>query len=167
MLPVVLSPSRPSARRPGLKLRRGLTLVEVGIVMIIMGLVAAMVIPRVGRGIAGRELDRVSQQLVTDLRTAGQLAVRHRRPVRFQAVDRDGYEIVDKATATKSYVRRSFGAKSGANASFGRLPTLDFYPNGILGTPSSEVSFPVELMVTVNESSRRVTVSRVGFIRRP
>lgn len=164
---VVHTPSCSPARRPRLKLRRGLTLVEVGIVMIIMGLVAAMVIPRVGRGIAGRELDRVSQQLVTDVRTAGQLATRHRRPVRFQAVGNNGYEIVDKATTTKVYVKRRFGATSGANASFGTLPTLDFYPNGILGTTSSDVTFPVAMTVTVNGSSRRVTVSRVGFVRRP
>ena len=135
--------------------------------MIIMGLIAAMTIPRIGRGIAGRELDRVSQQLVTDLRTAGQLAIRHRRPVRFQAVGTTGYEIVDKATPATAYVKRNFGAVSSANASFGTLPTLDFYPNGILGTTSTGVTFPVSMTVSVNGSSRRVTVSRVGFVRRP
>jgi type II secretory pathway pseudopilin PulG len=167
MRPSAVLPSRTSSHRPGLQLRRGVTLVEVGIVMIIMGLIAAMIIPKIGSGIASRELDRVSQQLVTDLRTAGQLATRHRRPVRFQAVGTSGYEIVDKATTTKSYVKRSFGATSGANASFATLPTLDFYPNGILGTTSSTVTFPVSMTVTVNGKSRRVTVSRVGFVRRP
>jgi type II secretory pathway pseudopilin PulG len=162
-----ISPSRTSSHRPGLRLRRGVTLVEVGIVMIILGLLAAMMIPKIGRGIASRELDRVSQQLVTDLRTAGQLATRHRRPVRFQAVGTTGYEIVDKATTTRSYVKRNFGALSGANATFGTLPTLEFYPNGVVGTTSSSVTFPVSLTVTVNGSSRQVTVSRVGYVRRP
>ena len=162
-----LTPSHLPSRRPRLQLRRGLTLVEVGIVMIIMGLVAAMVIPRVGRGIAGRELDRISQQLVSDLRTGGQLAVRHRRPVRFQAVGTTGYEIVDKATPTKSYVKRNFGGASRGNATFATLPTIDFYPNGILGTTNSTDVFPLSMTVTVNGTSRRVTVSRVGYVRRP
>ena len=135
--------------------------------MIVMGLIAAMMIPKIGRGIAIRELDRVSQQLVTDLRSAGQLATRHRRPVRFEAVGTTGYQIVDKATTTKIYVKRNFGSVSGANATFGTLPTLEFYPNGIVGTTSSTVTFPVTLTVTVNGSSRQVTVSRVGFVRRP
>ena len=160
------SPIRTSSRRSRLQLRRGVTLVEVGVVMIIMGLIAAMIIPRIGSGIAGRELDRVSQQLVTDLRTAGQLATRHRRPVRFQAVGTTGYEIVDKATTTTSYVKRNFGAGSG-NASFATLPTLDFYPNGIVGATTSTVTFPVAMTVTVNGKSRQVTMTRVGFVRRP
>ena len=160
-------PSRTSSHRPGLRPRRGVTLVEIGIVMIVMGLLAAMMIPKIGSGIASRQLDRVSQQLVTDLRTAGQLATRHRRPVRFEAVGTTGYQIIDTATTTKVYVKRNFGAVSGANATFGTLPTLDFYPNGILGTTSSSVTFPAAMTVTVNGKSRQVTVSRVGFVRRP
>lgn len=166
MLPSVILPPCPPARRPGLRLRRGLTLVEVGIVMILMGLVAAMIIPRVGRGIAGRELDRISQTMVVDLRAAGQLAVRHRRPVRFQSLGSTGYEVVDKATPTRSYIKRNFGGATRGNATLGTLPAIDFYPNGIVGSTSS-TTFPVTLSVTVNGSSRQVTVSRVGFVRRP
>lgn len=161
-----ISPPRPSSRRPRLQPRRGVTLVEVGIVMIIMGLIAAMTIPRIGRGIASRELDRISQTMIVDLRAAGQLAVRHRRPVRFQAVGSTGYEVVDKATPTRSYIKRNFGGATRGNATFGTLPSIDFYPNGIVGSTSS-ITFPVTLSVTVNGSSRQVTVSRVGFVRRP
>jgi type II secretion system protein H len=142
-----------------LRARRGVTLIEMLIVMIIIGMMAAVVIPRVGRGLASRELDRVSQQLALDLRTASQLAGRHRRPVQFQAVGTTGYRVVDKATPASVYISRNFGAVSKANATFGNLSNLDFYPNGIT---SGAVSFTV----TVNGKSRTVTVTRVGHVRR-
>lgn len=139
-------------------------MIELMMVVAIIGLLAMAVIPRIGRGIASRELDRVSQQLRADLQTAGQLAGRHRRPVRFQAVGSGGYEIVDKANTATKYVRRNFAGANSGSASFGTLPTLDFYPNGIVGAASA--TFPVRMTVTANGQSREVTISRVGHVRR-
>ena len=160
-------PSHLTSRRPRLTSRRGVTIVELAIVIIMLGIIAAMMVPKIGRGIASRELDRVSMQLATDLRAGGQLAMRHRRPVQFRAVGTTGYEIVDKATTTTSYLKRDFGSANGGSATFSNLPTLDFYPNGLLGVVTSGVTFPVTMTATVNGSSRTVVVTRVGYVRTP
>lgn len=127
--------------------------------MIIIGLLAAMVIPRIGRGIAQRQLDRAAQQLVVDLQTANQLAGRHRRPVRFRAVGTTGYEVVDRNTPDTTYIRRNLGAGSGTNATLSSFQSLDFYPNGLTSGTAS-------LTVTLDGRTRTVSVSRVGHVRR-
>lgn len=128
--------------------------------LIIVGLLMAMVIPRIGSGIAQRQLDRAAQQLQVDLQSASQLAARHRRPVRFRNSGM-GYELVDHATPTTVYVKRNLGTVSGVSAtSMSFSPgTLVFYPNGITSSAGTYT-------VTVSGRTRTISVTRVGHVRR-
>lgn len=143
-------------RRP----RQGITLVEMAVVLVIMGLLAAMVIPRIGRGIAQRQLDRAADQAVVDLRSASQLAGRHRRPVRFR-LSGVGYEIIDHATPTTVYIKRRLNSASGISASSVSLsPTaIVFYPNGLTSASGT-------LTIAASGRTRVISVSSVGHVRR-
>lgn len=129
-------------------------------VMVVLGLIAAMVIPRIGQGLAQRNLDRAANQLVVDLQSASQLAARHRRPVRFKNSG-IGYEIVDHAAPTTIFVKRTFGSASGVSATSMSFspPSIVFFPNGIASASGTYT-------ITVAGKFRTVTVSRVGHVRR-
>lgn len=159
-------PPTPSVMRPPMRTpapahapRRGFTVIEMAIVVVIIGLLAAMVIPRIGRGLAQRELERMSQTLAVDLQNGPQLAARLRRPVLFRAVGTRGYELVDRATPTTRYVYRNFGTASNTGATFNIAPELVFFPNGLTSGTRSYT-------VTVNGRTRTVTVTRIGHVRR-
>lgn len=139
--------------------RRGFTLIELLIVIVVIGLLVGMVMPRIGRGIAGRELDRVTQTLMVDLQTASQVAARNRRPVRLRAVGTTGYEVVERANTSNKVVYRNYGTGSNAGASFSGIQDTDFFPNGMTSAARS-------IVVTVNGTSRTVQLTLIGHVRR-
>lgn len=130
------------------------------IVIVVLGLLAAMVIPRIGRGIAQRQIDRAANQAAIDLQTASQLAGRHRKPVRFRTAG-SGYEVVDHAVPTTVYVKRTLASASGVNVSSVSLnPTqIVFYPNGLTSAAGT-------LTISASGRTRVISVSRVGHVRR-
>lgn len=158
LTPLVMRLPMP-APAPARPRRRGFTVIEMAIVVVIIGLLAAMVIPRIGRGLAQRELERASQTLAVDLQNGPQLAARLRRPVLFRAVGTTGYELVDRAAPATRYVYRNFTTASRTGVSFGIANTLVFFPNGITSGARSYT-------VTVNGQTRTVTVTRIGHVRR-
>lgn len=130
------------------------------IVIVVLGLLAAMVIPRIGSGIAVRQLDRATNQLVVDLQSAGQLAGRHRKPVRFRQSG-IGYEVVDHAVPTTVYIKRALTSASGVNSSSVSVSPAQivFFPNGLLSAQGT-------VTITASGRTRTVSVSRVGHVRR-
>ena len=68
---------------------RGVTLLEMLVVLAILGLVAAMVLPSLGDGVSTRELKAAARQLAAGLRMARSEALSQKR-VTFLAVDLEG-----------------------------------------------------------------------------
>jgi prepilin-type N-terminal cleavage/methylation domain-containing protein len=140
--------------------RRGFTLIEMMVVVILVGVTTILVAPSVGRGVARARVRRAASIVAGDLELAFSTAARERKPVR--VVFTSGtltYTISDRVTSTV-LISRDFGPGSElALTSFtASLPTLDIYPDGIASGPDT-------LLLELGSSSRKVIVTRIGLVR--
>jgi len=138
----------------------GFTLIEMMLVVIIVGITAALVAPSVGRSVGKARVKRAASILAGDMELAFTTAARQRQPVRVIFTSGTlSYAIQDRATSTV-LITRDFGPTSElALTSFSAsLPTLDIYPNGIASGPDT-------LLLQLGSNSRTVIVSRIGIVR--
>lgn len=78
----------------GSPMARGFTLLELLVVLAVMGLIAALVVPRFAQGRPGIELERAARGLVADLRAARVQAIASNRAVALVLdPERPGYRI--------------------------------------------------------------------------
>ena len=140
--------------------KRGVTLIEMLIVIIIVAVTAAMVVPSVSKGTRRTRVNRAASLVSGDLELAFSSAARQRKPIRVSFTSGSlSYTISDRATGSV-LITRDFGPTSElALGSFSAsAAVLDIYPSGIASGPDT-VSF------ALGSSTRKVTVSRVGIIR--
>jgi len=96
-------------KRPGLikikKRQQGITLLDLAIVIVILGIVGMAVIPQLQGMIQEARLTEATSEIVSGMQYAGNLAVRYRRPFGFQS-DASGhwFKIYDNRYYTDSAV---------------------------------------------------------------
>lgn len=155
-----MRPLRPSPSRPGV------TTIELIMVFVIIGIVTAVISPRIGRSMGAARMERARHVIQQDLQYAAAAAARQRRPVRlikYVSGDTVGYKIHDRADLTKSLRKRDLGRKSDyniASLTFSR-DTVYFFPNGLASS---------SLSITLRGGDSRVktvTMTKVGFVRMP
>lgn len=158
--------SAPSRRRRGLNRASGFSMLEMLVVMLIIGVLVAIGVPKIGRIIQHERVNRAAQVLVQDLQNGFAMAGRQRAPVRLTFTpDTKTYVLSDRATGTVLQTRimsqgseYSLTGMSSYNASGQLANTVDILPNGIGST-----EFTVTL--TLNDYSRKVSASSAGFVR--
>ena len=149
-------------RRPeGLRrARRAFTLVEVALAIVLVGIMAAIALPRYADELRRTREVNATHAIAADLELAGSLAATQRRPVRLRWIPaRSTYEIALRDSAVV-LVSRSLGSASEwqlEHVTFSP-PQVDFFPGGIL-------SSPLRITYAVGSRYGQVTVSRAGLVR--
>jgi len=130
--------------------RSGFGLIEVSLALIVLGLVALIGVPSIGRLKAHTRVDRVAALVASDLENAFAIAGRQRKPVRLACTCASGrYQITDQSDGMIHVSR-------------------DLHTPGEFGITSLAFSAtPVEILASrIASSADTVTISAAGYTRR-
>ena len=140
--------------------RSGMTLTELMLVVVIVGIVTAAVLPRIARSREATTAKSAAAVIGNDVEAAFSAAARNRRPVLFRCdCPNKTYEVADQTDGSIRLLRR-------LNSSSGIVvDRLTLSSASVVIGPNGLASEAFEVDVAVGSSSRRVTVSRTGQVR--
>ena len=149
-----------SKRRGTAVIRPGFSMLEMLIVLIIVGILIAIAIPKMARIIRHERVNRAAQVVVQDLQNGFAMAGRQRAPVRLIFYpSTKTYVFTDRATGQILQTRSlATGTEHSVSLLDSSVDTVDVLPNGI-----GSASFTVTL--TNGDYTRLVTASSAGFVR--
>ena len=135
-------------------------MLEMLAVLIIVGILVAISVPKMARTIRHERVNRAAQVIVQDFQNGFALAGRQRAPVRLTFTpSTQTYVFSDRATGTAIMTRiLSTGADYSLTSLTATSTTVDVLPNGIGSTAFS-------VTIANGDYSRTVTASSAGFVR--
>jgi prepilin-type N-terminal cleavage/methylation domain-containing protein len=139
--------------------RRGFTLVEAMVVIVIFSILTAVMIPKVTPTVARVSATRAANLVAQDLEQGFTLAQRAGAPVLLTAVPgQTGYTLTDRATG-RVYSSRSFARGNGLALDSVRIsPTpLTIFPTGYSGAAAT-------VTLWNRGSVRTITATRTGMV---
>lgn len=142
--------------------RGGFTLIEMLIVVVVLSLLAAIALPRIGNQVARSKVRQAATVVMGDLEQAVALAARSRRPivVRCDCANRT-LLLRDRGVADSVRLRRNLGPGSDLE-----VTTMTLLPDSIVAFPSGVLSDTLAVRLDgPGGYSRTVTVSRTGRVR--
>lgn len=139
---------------------RGMTMVEIFIVLVIMGLLMLTAVPRIGVTVRSSRVDRAAGLVALTLERSFTLASRQRRPVTVSCdCANQAIEIRDLLTDSL-YQRRAFGP-----ATEYQLDTLTLSVGSVTVYPTGVATSPLTVTIAAGASNRQITLSTAGFVR--
>jgi prepilin-type N-terminal cleavage/methylation domain-containing protein len=152
------------SRHSGRLARRGFTMIEIALTLTVVAIMAAMMVPKIGRVMQATRVSRQTAMVAADLEQAFTLAARYRKPMRLSCTcNTQSYNVVDLNGGTVRLQRRL-----GQDQDLGSL-TLTFTTapaGGIVNIfPSGVSSVPLTVRITSGISTRAVTLSTAGIVR--
>jgi prepilin-type N-terminal cleavage/methylation domain-containing protein len=141
---------------------KGFSLFEIAIVIVIIGILAAMTGPAMSRIVRHQRVNRAAMVIVADMQNAFAVAARQREPVLIQAdATTRSYQFIDRRTGTVLRIRAFYGDTSEYRLTslvFHPSTTIDVFPNGV-----SSVADTIDL--ANGDYSKQITMSTAGFVR--
>ena len=140
--------------------RPGFTLIELLIVVVVLGTLALMGLPRMNQAIRQRRVIAATTALSGDIEAAFSLAARQRRPIRLLYDSPSGELRMTDRVAGTVYRKRALLSTSEYKLDAAALSagSIDLFPNGLASS-----SFNITL--TSGAFSRQVAVTRTGLTR--
>lgn len=150
---------RSRRRKPPL-VRSGFSMLEMLIVLIVVGILIAIAVPKMARIVRHERINRAAQVVTQDLQNGFAMAGRQRAPVRLTFYPTTkSYVFTDRATGQVLQTRYlSTGTDYSVSTLQTSTTTVDVLPNGIGST-----SFWVRLHN--GDYMREVRASSAGFVR--
>ncbi len=140
--------------------RTGFSMLEMLVVLIVMGLLIMITVPKMATVMRHERVNHAAQILVADLQNGFAMAGRQRAPVRLSFTPATKtYVFSDRATGTVFQTRIMDNRSEYSLTTLSATPaTVDVLPNGI-GSASLSVT------LALGDYSRVVTASSAGFVR--
>jgi prepilin-type N-terminal cleavage/methylation domain-containing protein len=141
---------------------KGFSLFEIAIVIVIIGILAAMTGPAMSRIVRHQRVNRAAMVIVADMQNAFAVAARQREPVLIQAdATTRSYQFIDRKTGTVLRIRAFYG-----DTSEYRLTSLVFHPSTSIDVFPNGVSSVADTIDLANgDYSKQITMSTAGFVR--
>lgn len=140
--------------------RDGFTAIEMLIVVVVIGIMAAAVMPRISRIVAEERVRKLQGAVAVDLELAFALANRERKPVTITYnTSTQVLEVKDRATNTvlkSRYLGQSQDASTTA-VTFSPTNGVTIFPNGL-------ATAAVTVTVSNGPFTRTVAVTRAGLV---
>lgn len=145
----------------GARLRRGVTLLELMVVVVIMGVVGSMSAGRIHSLMVQQRIGRAASVVQNDLEAAFATAGRNRRPVRINWDEETMQLDVSDRAGTRHYRRTSLGLDpyglTDGTVTFSRSP-VEIYPTG-LANDTLLITF------SMGDVTKKVRMSRAGLVQ--
>jgi type II secretory pathway pseudopilin PulG len=133
---------------------------EVLIVIVILGIVAAMAVPAISKIVRHQRVNKAAAIVAADLQNIFAMAGRQRAPVHLASnATAKTYTFSDRKTGTV-FQTRSLGSTSEY-----QIGTLVFSPTSVDMFPNGISSAPLSVTVGTGDYTRTVTASTAGFVR--
>jgi type II secretory pathway pseudopilin PulG len=145
---------------PGKSSEHGFTMLELALTLCVIGIMTAMMVPKIGRVVQATRLNREIAIVAADLEQVFTLAARYRKPMRLSCTcGTQTYTLADRTGGTVRLSRRL-----GADADLGTL-TLTFSATPIDIFPSGVSTAPDTVRITSGISTRAVVLTTAGQVR--
>ncbi|HEX9564413.1 MAG TPA: GspH/FimT family pseudopilin [Gemmatimonadaceae bacterium] len=138
----------------------GYTLLEVTIVLVVLGVMASLAVPRYAAASRSLRVNHAANVVASDLELAAAMAAQRHAPVDLLLdAAAPGYSLVVRGS-NQVVLRRTLGPDSEW-----RLGSLSATPAGVSFFPNGTLSSPLRLVLTDAGHHRTVTASRAGLVR--
>lgn len=146
--------------RHGAFVRGGFTLLEMAIVLVILGVVSAIAVPRYAVTLRHQRVNQAANVVAADLELAGALAAQRRVPLQLR-VDpaARAYELVTR-DSQRVVLRRPLGLDSEW-----KIESLQATPPVVEFLPGGTLTAPMQLVLASPGRQRTVTISRAGLVK--
>jgi prepilin-type N-terminal cleavage/methylation domain-containing protein len=147
--------------RPAPSPRAGITLIEMVIVVVVLGILAAAGIPKITELTARNKADQATAIVERDLERAFAIAGRLRQSVNIVANNGGKYyQVVDASGGSVRLNRRLFTTDE-----YG-VQTMTFSPTTVTVRPNGTSDGPLTVTLVFAGATRQITMTRVGLVRR-
>jgi prepilin-type N-terminal cleavage/methylation domain-containing protein len=141
--------------------RRGFSMIELLLTLVIFGFIATMAMARIGGVISRAKVDQAATVVAADLELAFSTAGRLRQPVILRSdFANKSYRLNDRVGAQTLRFQRSLGPETQYT-----VDSVRFVPDTVVVLPPGRGSNPIQATIYAKGKVRRVTMSTAGFVR--